>query len=254
MINVNSSGIGPDVAANNGGATLSVLNWNASGDSQFRLTIPGVGLDATFTSSSLLKGPSTVAGGTFRLTASNANYAALGLWEVDTTSATAGGATENKIHLGAFTTGFETPVSALPTSGVATYAGAQSVAGLVTSNSSSGVSRASLIGDASFSANFGTGAITGSFTNMIVTASPGFVAPTPWNSVSVTSSLIAGTSRFSGSTAAASAPNAPYVIGGSATGRIDGGFYGPNANELGAVWSLSDGQNVVVGTAQGGHQ
>jgi hypothetical protein len=252
VLSITSSGVAPDTAANNGGATLSVVNWNAAGDSQFRLTIPGVGLDATFTSASLLKGPSTVMGGTFRLTSSNVNYAALGLWEVDTTSNTAGGTTDGTIHVGAFTTGYETPVGGMPKSGTAIYSGVQNVAGLVTTNlSSGGIGRAALLGDGAFSANFSTGAITGGFTNMMVTSGTGVTAPTPWNNVSVTSSLISGTSHFSGSTAAASTPGTPYAVSGSATGRIDGGFYGPTANELGAVWSLSDGASAVIGTAQG---
>jgi hypothetical protein len=75
--------------------------------------------------------------------------------------------------------------------------------------------------------------------------------PNPWNDVSVTSSMISGTSRFSGSTAATSAPVTPYAVSGAATGRIDGGFYGPTATELGAVWSLSDGNTAVIGVAHG---
>src|SRR5258707_3957064 len=39
VISITSSGIVPDAAANSGGATLSVVSWNASGSSQFRLSI-----------------------------------------------------------------------------------------------------------------------------------------------------------------------------------------------------------------------
>jgi hypothetical protein len=241
VISATSSGIVPDTAANAGGATLSVINWNASGDSQFRLTIPSLGVDTTFTSATLLKGRSNVLDSTFRLTSSNLSYTALGVWEV---------ITPGNVHLSAFTTGYETPVAGVPTSGTAIYSGTSNVAGLVTTYpSSGGIARASLLGDASLSANFGTGAITGNFTNITTTSGAG--VSNPWNNVSVHASITAATSHFSGSTAATSAPAAPFALSGGATGHIDGGFYGPNANELGAVWSLTDSGSMAIGVVGG---
>lgn len=250
VISVTSGGIVPDAAANSGGATLSVVNWNASGNSQFRLTIPGLKVDSTFNSASLLKGPSTVNGGTFRLTASNMNYSALGVWEVDTQNAQiTPGVTEGNIHLGAFATGYETPVSGMPTSGAAFYSGNKNVVGMIITDVAGKIDRASVLGDATLAANFGTGAITGAFSNMVSTNSAAVRAP--WNDVSVSASIIAGTSRFSGSTAASTAPGGAFSVSGSATGRIDGGFYGPTANELGAVWSLKDSGTVAIGVVHG---
>jgi hypothetical protein len=241
VISATSSGIVPDTAANAGGATLSITNWNPSGDSQFRLTIPGLGIDTIFTSTWLLKGRANVLESSFRLTSTNVDYTALGVWEV---------VTQGNIHLGAFITGYETPVAAMPTSGTAVYASTSNVAGLVTTYpSSGGIARAALVGDASLSANFGTGAITGNFTNM--SATNGASVSTPWNNVSVSASITAATSHFSGSTAATSAPATPFALSGAATGRIDGGFYGPNANELGAVWSLGDSSKAAIGVVGG---
>jgi hypothetical protein len=37
------------------------------------------------------------------------------------------------------------------------------------------------------------------------------------------------------------------TLSGSATGHIDGGFYGPAAQNVGAIWSLSDGTTSVIG-------
>jgi hypothetical protein len=250
VISITSSGIVPDAAANSGGATLSVVSWNASGNSQFRLTIPGLGVDSTFNSASLLKGPSTVNGGTFRLTASNMNYSALGVWEVDTQNAQiTPGVTEGNIHLGAFATGYETPTSGMPTSGAAFYSGNKNVVGMIITDVAGKIDRASVYGDATLAANFGTGAITGAFSNMVSTNSAAVRAP--WNDVSLSASIIAGTSRFSGSTAASTAPGGAFAVSGSATGRIDGGFYGPTANELGAVWSLKDSGTVAIGVVHG---
>jgi C-lobe and N-lobe beta barrels of Tf-binding protein B len=250
VISITSSGIVPDAAANGGGATLSVVNWNASGNSQFRLTIPGLGVDSTFNSASLLKGASTVNGGTFRLTASNMSYAALGVWEVDTQNPQiTPGVTEGNIHLGTFATGFETPASGMPTSGTAFYSGTKNVAGVIITDPAGKLDRASVFGDATLAANFGTGAITGSFGNMVATNSAAVRAP--WNDVSVSASIIAGTSRFSGTTAVTSTPSGAFSLSGSAAGRIDGGFYGPTANELGAIWSIKDSGTVAVGVVHG---
>jgi hypothetical protein len=97
-------------------------------------------------------------------------------------------------------------------------------------------------GSASFSANFGSGQVTGNFTKM---QAPGSQA---WNDVSLTASISAGTNRFNGSTAATSAPGTPISLSGSATGQINGAFFGPAAQNLGAVWSLSDGSGSALGT------
>jgi len=250
VISITSSGIVPDAAANASGATLSVVNWNATGSSQFRLTIPGLGVDSTFSSVSLLKGPSTVNGGTFRLTASNMSYAALGVWEVDTQNPPiTPGVGEGNIHLGTFATGFETPAANLPTSGAAVYTGTKNVAGVVITDTAGRIDRAALLGDASLAANFGAGTISGSFIHMTATDAASTI--TPWNDVSISASIAAGTSHFSGTTAAASAPNGAFAVGSTAKGLIDGGFYGPSANELGAVWTLTNKTTVAVGVVHG---
>jgi hypothetical protein len=178
------------------------------------------------------------------------SYAALGVWEVDTQNPQiTPGVTEGNIHLGTFMTGFETPASGMPTSGAAFYSGTKNVAGVVITDSAGKLDRAALLGDATLAANFGTGVITGSFANMTATNSA--AVQSPWNNVSVSASIAAGTSRFSGSTAATSTPAGAFAVSGSATGRIDGGFYGPTANELGAVWSIKDAGTVAVGVVHG---
>jgi hypothetical protein len=178
------------------------------------------------------------------------SYSALGVWEVDTQNAQiTSGVTEGNIHLGAFATGYETPASGMPTSGAAFYAGNKNVVGVIVTDVAGKIDRASVYGDATLAANFGTGAITGAFSNMVSTNSAAVRAP--WNDVSVSASIIAGTSRFSGSTAASTTPGGAFAVSGSATGRIDGGFYGPTANELGAVWSLKDSGTVAIGVVHG---
>ena len=234
-----------------GGATLTVNSWNPTGSSTFTLEIPGLGITVAsgtanqFSSSDLLKGAATLpGGGNFRLTAANVNYAALGFWEVD---ATLGGAP--LIFVSSFITGYETPISGMPTTGTANYAGTSNVAGIVTTLSG-GFNRGAILGDASYTANFGTNSLTGAFTNMNVISDNGTAVSMPWNNVSITSTISG--SHFSGSVTAASpaSPNA-YTLTGNTAGIINGSFYGPNANELAGVWSFMDSTHVAVGVAHG---
>ena len=74
-----------------------------------------------------------------------------------------------------------------------------------------------------------------------------------WNDVSITANIAAGSNTFNGTTAAASAPGLPMSLSGSAVGKINGAFFGPAAQNLGAVWSLSDGTGSAIGTVVAGH-
>jgi len=246
-----------------GGATLSVtggFNSDPAASNNFVLTIPSLGISTPFTSSSLLKGASTTiaGGGGLRLTTSNSSYVALGLWEVDAT----GPNMPNSIYAGAFFTGYQTPTASMPTTGTASYGGTHNVSAIVTSVAGGTFSQASVLGDATFNADFGAGSVTGQFRNMNVfavgTNSGGLLggvpssssAPTPWNDVDV-SGKISG-NLFSGTATAGGANNGPTAtITPGVTGPFNGGFYGPSANELGAAWSLKDSTHVVIGVATG---
>jgi hypothetical protein len=237
-----------------GGATLTVNSWNPTGSSDFTLSIPGLGLVGsnakTFSSASLLKGASTFVGNGWRITTANNaaknSYAALGLWEQDA-------ANPNTVFLGTFIMGYETPVSAMPTSGTATYAAVSNVAGIVSTFKSGQLSRGSVVGDASFTADFGAGSLTGAFTNMVIITADGSSTSQPWNNVSLAAS-IAG-NHFSGSAVAAAPASAgPFTVTGGSTGNFNGGFFGPAADELAGVWSLTDSSHVVEGVAIGKHQ
>jgi hypothetical protein len=257
-IAVSPYGVIADPAANSAGATLSVVDWSAK---QFHLSIPSLGVNTTFTSGTLLQGPTLVTIGDTRLALSNMNYTVFGAWEVDRSVANSGVPDDYIAHLSAFVAGYETPTSAMPTSGTASYSGTRNVAGVIVEHPYfngvyiGGLERAAVQGDASFTANFATGSVTGDFTNMIAVSGgsqPG--VSVPWNDISINASIAAGTSHFSGTTAAAPASgpspnlyNSRVVVSGSAKGYIDGGFYGPQAEELGAVWSVSDGPITAIG-------
>jgi hypothetical protein len=142
----------------------------------------------------------------------------------------------------AFVTGYKTPSGSVPTTGSATFAG--SVVGKVmypAAASENGVGVADLTGSASLQANFGSGSITGNLTGMMAGA-------VPWNSVSLAGSISGGQNSFSGTSAATSDPGNGTSLSASATGTFAGMFFGPTAQELGAVWTLSDGRASAIGS------
>lgn len=173
------------------------------------------------------------------------NYVLFGDWAV---SASTSATTPNNASF--WITGYQTPASQLPT-GTASYVANGStttsstagiVTGIVAAPSGSSFVNGELAGNASLSVNFGTGAISGTFSSMGVTPKGG--STTGWNGVTVAGTIAGGTSTFAGTTAATGTPGGTFGLSTSATGVIDGAFYGPNGQELGAVWSLHDGTGV----------
>jgi hypothetical protein len=168
------------------------------------------------------------------------SYVLLGNWALPTWGQNQSGA--------AFVFGYETPVAAMPSTGTATFSGGASATVLKPDGGT--IKATDVWGGAMFSVNFASGTLTGAFTNMQQpNGSGGFL---PWNDVSVSASIAGGTNRFSGSTEATSNPNTTFSLSGSATGHIDGAFFGPGAENLGAVWSLSDGTGSALGVVGAG--
>lgn len=154
-------------------------------------------------------------------------------------------------HRGVFVAGYETPGSAMPATGSATYSGKAS--GSVFYPSAQGSSAAScncgeayVSGNASLIANFGTRALAGSLTGMMTQQEGGMI---PWNDVAFSGTITAN--RFSGDSRVTTSPNGYASLGPAATGTLEGRFYGPNAQEAGGVWTLFDGVNSAIGTLAG---
>jgi len=137
-------------------------------------------------------------------------------------------------HYSEFVTGFQTPGTAVPTSGSATYDG------VATGNGGY------LSGTAKLQTDFGARTVTGTLTDM--RAGDWDSGYLPWNTVSLSASFASGQSRFSGTTAVTSAPGNDRSLGAGAVGTVLGSFFGPNAQEVGAVWTLFDGTRSAVGT------
>lgn len=156
-------------------------------------------------------------------------------------------------HRGVFVTGYETSAGAMPTTGTATYSGSAQGSVFYPATDSSGAIACNcgevlIGGKASFTADFGARTLAGSLTEMWAGGDPWFDDPDggSWNDVAF-SSTIAG-NGFSGTASVTSAPGGLYSLGAGATGTVEGRFFGPAAQEAGAVWTLFDGTKSAIGT------
>lgn len=162
---------------------------------------------------------------------------------------------------GVWSAGFVTPAAAVPTSGSASYSGR--TVGLYDESHPCGCSQWETLrfaGDMALTANFGGRTISGSFTNLMITggfsqfpgASPSVLPPT-LNDVSFTAALDPSDNWFSGQTGVTNQPVGPQAFTTDASGSITGMFYGPGAQEVGGVWTLSDSVHRLIGSFGGGH-
>jgi len=217
-------------------ASISVLG-TAGDTSTFRVSIPSLNVNATFSQSDYVGDPNGF------IDVYNQSYVAMGTWAAKN----AGGSLLSQT---AFTVGYETPISSVPTSGNAQFSGTAIGTVFIANNAS--IVEATVFGKAALTVDFSSGQVAGALSQMHqsdgMRPAPGNL---PWNDVSLNATIATGTNRFSGTTAATSAPGTAFSLTGSATGHLDGAFYGPAAQNAGAVWSLSDGNKSVLGTLTG---
>ncbi|HEX5279981.1 MAG TPA: transferrin-binding protein-like solute binding protein [Micropepsaceae bacterium] len=220
------------VSAITGGATATVTG---SGPGDFsddvtyaRLFIPAANM-STLLEFPIPASPRLNPDGTL----SGLNYLDWGLWgDIGGGNPLVGGTA------GAYVVGYEAPLSTIPSSGQASFAG--NAFGSVFASFDGHVKSVTVYGNASLSVDFASGAVIGALTAMAAGGAP-------WNDVSLSATIAAGSTRFSGSTGVTAAPANPFALGASATGHIDGAFFGPTAQTIGAVWTLSDGTAAAVG-------
>jgi hypothetical protein len=214
-------------------ATMTIVNTSPT-SSAFQLNIPSLNLNVSGTlNSSLTSHIGQVLDGYA--------YVVMGSWLTRTNPSDGHSPLLNS---SVYVFGYETPASAMPASGTATFsgfAGAQ-----IYKSGAANIQTDYADGRASLSANFGSGQISGALTDM--RASGQTENARVWNDVSINAAIAGGTNRFSGTTAVTSTSSNAAALSSSATGRIDGAFYGPGAENLGAVWTLHDGVASALGT------
>jgi len=242
LTGIQKTSTGLSAVSGDQGATATVTSTFVSAGqapTTLQLTIPSLGVNATlnFQVNLVLEPDDYTAG---------LSYAVMGTWVQRANQPSNTGTLQN---VAPFVFGYETPQSAMPTTGTAVFSGEQGLAAATIYKPMNGeIQAANAWGTPSISVNFGSGSVSGSFTHMQMVNSQ-----QPWNDVSLAGNIAMGTNKFSGTTAAMSAPGTPMSLSASATGHIDGAFYGPAAQNLGAVWSLSDGTGSALGTVVAGH-
>ena len=158
------------------------------------------------------------------------------------------------LHRGVFVTGYETPAAAMPSTGTATYSGYVHGSVYYPVAQGSGTlpcncAELFLAGNASFNANFGARTVSGTLTEIYAGPLWDPSEGARWNDVAFNSTITGN--GFSGITNATSAGTGPAGLSASATGTVEGRFFGPAAQEAGAVWTLFDGVKSAIGTLTG---
>ncbi|MDP3674765.1 MAG: transferrin-binding protein-like solute binding protein [Novosphingobium sp.] len=247
-----------DAATDAGGAFVSI-DWPANPDTQsptIRFTIGNAALGIA----NVTLGPPQPSGAR-EVTLADGRVVSLTLQTTDRTSAgtaddflwTAYGAWNVRSaanvpqNSSAIVGGYETADSAIPTTGSAVFNGF--VTGSVAVPDGTGIKGAALQGDASLTANFATGTVSGSAPS-IIAISPGNPSQ-PWNSLTFAGTFTTGLNGFTGTTGVSSAPGNAFSLLATATGFLAGRFFGPNAEEVGAVWNLYDGTGIANGVLVG---
>ncbi len=147
--------------------------------------------------------------------------------------------------------GYETPDASMPTSGTALYRA--DVEGAVSFALNGTRTIGEMEGSASITANFGSNQLTGQVTGTSMSYdTPNNYVEGQWNDFSFGATLTGNS--FAGTTAVTSTPGGTGALITGAAGTVSGAFYGPNANEIGAIWTLSDGTTTALGTIAGAKQ
>ncbi len=239
VVSVRPGRVEADATTMGGGTTLAFSSFVNSGDASYRLNAanPLLGVSDVLLRSepSGSYEASLPGGGKAKLVIYTLSWSSYGSWAVNMSDGTRTEAI--------FVTGYETPAGSVPTTGTAAYTGHASgktyhpQAGEV-----NGVASWDLTGDATLKADFSSGIITGS---LIMFSNADWYDPVPWNSVSLVGAISGG--QFTGTSAVTSVPDSIASLSGSAKGTFAGMFFGPTAQELGAVWTLFDGKSSAIG-------
>lgn len=145
---------------------------------------------------------------------------------------------------GTFLGGYITPAQAVPASGTATFLG--SVAGNYDESGQPPGDVAVLLGDVRVSTDFGSRSIAGLMTNLRLGSD--WVRHGALNDIAFDAQYDPAANMFRGTTRVVTFPSGPSAFSADAAGQIGGMFFGPSAQEVGGVWTLSDSAHRLIGS------
>ncbi len=221
---------GLTAAAGDQSATATVVSTSQN-SSTLQLTIPSLNVNST------IKLNTTLVSGLDQIT-DGYSYVVMGGWSQNANQPANTGALQSAT---AFVFGYETPKAGMPSSGTAEFMGY--AMGTVYKPTGTDIRSAFVDGTAFFEVDFGSGRVSGGINSTRTVQSR-----EAWNDLLITATIAAGSNKFNGTTAARNTPGTPMSLSSSATGNINGAFFGPAAQNIGAVWSLSDGTGSALGT------
>jgi len=160
-------------------------------------------------------------------------YTLTGLFSINTRPVTVANPNPNRNSYGGFVAGSSTPTSAIPTTGSATFTG--SFVGQSSFTPGNSGIQNTVFGSASLTVNWDPSLST----NVVgdITGISGGI-----NDLHITAKISPVDGSYSGIVTIA---GDTYL--GNATGNVDGGFYGPNAEETGLTLGISNGTNYLTG-------
>jgi len=196
----------------------------------FELKVPQLALDVSNIANGSVALPD---GRHVTLTTRMMDYTIMGFWAVVPEKA-------DNSYWGLGITGYQTPISGVPTAGIAHYVSGPSgnVSGQLFLANGTGIAEAGVSGQGSVDINFATGAVAGSLIGMTAGIAGETIVPLPWNDVALSGSLSGATVR--GTTAVNNSPANELSLGIGARGTFTGSLFGPNAQEVGVNWNLYD--------------
>jgi hypothetical protein len=150
---------------------------------------------------------------------------------------------------GAFLGGFVTPPGSIPSTGNATYTG--NVTGLY-DEAFLGGDVALLSGNVSVTIDFSARSVSGQMTNLQLGSDS--VRHSAMNDIAFNAAFNPAQNLFNGTTHVTTVPNGSSAFTADATGVIQGRVFGPTADEVGAVWTLSDSVRRLIGSFGAGRQ
>jgi hypothetical protein len=249
MADSSASGLTGTVAFRTPGGTVTVQyggtnNYNASGT---KLGLTGVTNGDFSITNSTDSALTTSGGGSFEDYANVVRlaYATFGVWSLNPCS---NNANCLPTYVGSYAGGQpgQSPTTAMPTTGSATYSGG-AVGYIVATTGPNNAGQ--FYGTSNLTANFATGGITGSISgiNAYSVQNNGSGA-TPLGTVNTIglAATISG-SNFTGTTNVTGGAGTAFDISG-ATGSLSGSFFGPSAQEVAGVFDLSGTTTQVIGS------